>query len=203
MNGWIHLVVRLFNIVDFQRVIKLTLNCTWGYQQILLHLISKVDSCLVNERKKMPPWNQLAPWQITSILRWIAMSIETRVVQCLLARFNMWQARLERKGKLYHLDYINSPLQYYYPKVEQTPCQTFKKAFLCSIIATAWNSWMAIWTLHIEPEQEPLTDIGNLEPWKKDSISGCGIHSDNNLSKRELQGKCTQLQWRVFVQSWI
>ena len=36
------------------------------------------------------------------------------------------------------------------------------KALLLSILATA----KAIWALHMEPDQDPLTDNSNPEPWK-------------------------------------
>ena len=40
------------------------------------------------------------------------------------------------------------------------------KAILHSINATAWSSCKAIWALHREPDQDPLTDNVKPEPWK-------------------------------------
>ena len=69
-----------------------------------------------------------------------------RVIPCLSARFNMWQASLERKVILYHFDYINKLLQYYYLTASQPPCQISKKPFY-----TTSGLWLEAPTRQYEP----------------------------------------------------
>ena len=61
---------------------------------------------------------------------------------------------------LHHLDYINKLLQHYYPNVLQPPYQN-------SISAIAWNSWKAIWTVCIEPDQVALQNKETQNPENK------------------------------------
>ena len=85
---------------------------------------------------------------------------------CLSVRHNIWQASLERKG-----DTVPPWLHRYafavlLSKWKATTLPDKWKAILCSIMVMALSSWKTKWALHIESDQDPLTDNGKLDPWK-------------------------------------
>ena len=58
-----------------------------------------------------------------------------RVILCFSVRLNIWQASLERKGELYHLDYTDKLLQCCYPNAKETTLPDQWKAILHSTMA--------------------------------------------------------------------
>ena len=120
-----------------------------------------------NVRKMMPLWKQPPLWQIIGLHIVISRNVYWNKSNTVFAgQIQYLEGQSGKKGDTVPPNYTYKLLQGCYPNARQPTLPEKWKAIPHSTMTTAWSSCKAIWGLYIKPDQDPLPDNDNSEPWK-------------------------------------